>query len=155
MLAAAAPIDGSVRNGDFWLPDLSATCASVGITLMTFWQSLAQIQRRYGDQTNTLITNHLTEIFFGGISDALTGDAAARLSGNQEVMTRSSTIDQRTVGRNSQSESTTTTPLIPADLIRQIKPGDALCIHGTLQPTHLQTRKWWLEKTLRRRASSE
>ena len=145
-------LDEAGNTAASWLPDLSTTCASVGITLMTFWQSLAQIHHRYGDQTNTLITNHLTKIFFGGISDAMTGDAAARLSGNQEVTTRSNTTDQRAVGRNSQSESTTTTPLIPADLIRQIKPGDALCIHGTLQPIHLQTRKWWTDRRLRRRA---
>ena len=145
-------LDEAGNTAASWLPDLSTTCASVGITLMTFWQSLAQIQHRYGDQTNTLVTNHLTKIFFGGISDATTGDAAARLSGNQEVPTRSTTTDQRTAGRNSLSETATTTPLVPADLIRQIKPGDALCIHGTLQPIHLQTRKWWKDRELRRRA---
>jgi type IV secretory pathway TraG/TraD family ATPase VirD4 len=121
---------------------------------MTFWQSLAQIQHRYGDQTNTLITNHLTKIFFGGISDPMSGDAAAKLSGIQEVFTRSTTSDRQASGaRRSQSESSTTTNLIPADLIRQIKPGDALCIHGTLQPIHLQTRRWWKDRDLRKRAN--
>jgi type IV secretion system protein VirD4 len=149
-------LDEAGNTAASWLPDLSTTCASVGITLMTFWQSLAQIQHRYGDQTNTLITNHLTKIFFGGISDPMSGDVAAKLSGIQEVFTRSVTSDRQASGaRRSQSESSTTTNLIPADLIRQIKPGDALCIHGTLQPIHLQTRRWWKEKDLRTRALNQ
>ena len=125
-------LDEAGNTAASWLPSLSTTCASVGITLMTFWQSLAQITHRYGDQTNTLVTNHTTKIFFGGISDAMTGDAAAKLSGNQEVLTRSATTDRTMTGRHSTTENTTATPLVSADLVRQIKPFHALCIHGTL-----------------------
>jgi type IV secretion system protein VirD4 len=145
-------LDEAGNTAASWLPDLSTTCASVGITLMSFWQSLAQIQHRYGDRTNTLITNHLTKIFFGGISDPMSGDAAAKLSGSQEILTRSATTDRQSSGRRSMTENSTTSNLIPADLIRQIQPGDALCIHGTLQPIHLQTRKWWKDRGLRKRA---
>ncbi len=145
-------LDEAGNTAASWLPDLSTTCASVGITLMSFWQSLAQIQHRYGDRTNTLITNHLTKIFFGGISDPMSGDAAAKLSGSQEILTRSATTDRQSSGRRSMTENSTTSNLIPADLIRQIQPGDALCIHGTLQPIHLQTRKWWKDRGLRQRA---
>ena len=146
-------LDEAGNTAASWLPALSTTCASVGITLMTFWQSLAQIQHAYGDRTNTLITNHLTKIFFGGISDPMSGETAAKLSGNQEVLTRSTTTDRNTPsGRRSLTENSTTTNLIPADLIRQIQPGDALCIHATLQPIHLHTRRWWKDRGLRKRA---
>ncbi len=145
-------LDEAGNTAASWLPDLSTTCASVGITLMTFWQSLAQIQHRYADRSNTLITNHLTKIFFGGISDPASGDAAAKLSGSQEIFTRSTTTDRQTSGRHSVSENSTTSNLIGSDLIRQIQPGDALCIHGTLQPIHLKTRRWWKDRELRMRA---
>ena len=145
-------LDEAGNTAASWLPQISTTCASVGITLMTFWQSLAQITHRYGDQTNTLVTNHTTKIFFGGISDTMTGDAAAKLSGSQEVLTRSATTDRTTTGRHSTTENTTATPLVSADLVRQIKPFHALCIHGTLQPIHLRARKWWRNGALRARA---
>ena len=148
-------LDEAGNTAASWLPSLSTTCASVGITLMTFWQSLAQITHRYGDQTNTLVTNHTTKIFFGGISDAMTGDAAAKLSGNQEVLTRSATTDRTIAGRHSTTENTTATPLVSADLVRQIKPFHALCIHGTLQPIHLRARKWWRNRALRSRAEAK
>jgi type IV secretory pathway TraG/TraD family ATPase VirD4 len=147
-------LDEAGNTAASWLPDLSTTCASVGITLMSFWQSLAQIQHRYGDRTNTLITNHLTKIFFGGISDPMSGDTASKLSGSQEVLSRSSTTSDNSNNgaRRSLTENTTATGLIGADLVRQIRPGDALCIHGTLQPIHLRTRRYWEDRALRRRA---
>ncbi len=147
-------LDEAGNTAASWLPDLSTTCASVGITLMSFWQSLAQIQHRYGDRTNTLITNHLTKIFFGGISDPMSGDTASKLSGSQEVLSRSATTsdNSNSGGRRSLTENTTATGLIGADLVRQIRPGDALCIHGTLQPIHLRTRRYWEDRALRRRA---
>ncbi len=40
-------LDEAGNTAASWLPEVSTTCASVGITLMTFWQSLAQIEHRY------------------------------------------------------------------------------------------------------------
>jgi type IV secretory pathway TraG/TraD family ATPase VirD4 len=68
-----------------------------------------------------------------------------------DLGSRTST-DRQSSGRRSTTENSTTSNLIPVDLIRQIQPGDALCIHGTLQPIHLQTRKWWKDRGLRKRA---
>ena len=137
-----------------WLPEVSTTCASVGITLMTFWQSLAQIEHRYRDQAPTLFTNHLTKIFFGGISDGTSGTTASGLTGTHEVPSRSRSIDRGGMsGRNSESLSASTAALVPPEMLRQIQPGDALCIHGTLQPIHLHTRRYWNDRTLKRRAN--
>ena len=146
-------LDEAGNTAASWLPEVSTTCASVGITLMTFWQSLAQIEHRYRDQAPTLFTNHLTKIFFGGISDGTSGTTASGLTGTHEVPSRSRSIDRGGMsGRNSESLSAATAALIPPEMLRQIRPGDALCIHGTLQPIHLHTRRYWNDRALRRRA---
>ena len=120
---------------------------------MTFWQSLAQIEHRYRDEAPTLFTNHLTKIFFGGISDGTSGTTASGLTGSHEVNARSRSIDRNSAaGRNSESLSTVAAALVPPEMLRQIRPGDALCIHGTLQPIHLHTRRYWTDRNLRKRA---
>jgi type IV secretory pathway TraG/TraD family ATPase VirD4 len=146
-------LDEAGNTAASWLPQISTTCASVGITLMTFWQSLAQIELRYHDQAPTLFTNHLTKIFFGGISDGTSGTTASSLTGTHQVQALSRSIDRTNpTGRNSESLTTIATALVPPEMLRQIKPGDALCIHGTLQSIHLKTRRYWTNKQLRKRA---
>ena len=44
-------------------------------------QSLAQAEAIFGTKTETLLTNHLTKIFFDGTSDQTTLETAARLAG--------------------------------------------------------------------------
>ena len=39
-------------------------------------------------------------------------------------------------------------PLAPADVLRQMRPGDALLIHGTLPPAQLRTRPYYAERDL-------
>lgn len=149
-------LDEAGNTAASWLPQISTTCASVGITLMTIWQSLAQIQHRYRDEAPTLFTNHLTKIFFGGISDGHSGTIASNLTGSNEVRTIARSIDRgATTGRNSESLSAAPAALVPPELLRQIQPGDALCIHGTLQPIHLHTRRYWQDRGLRRRTAGE
>jgi type IV secretion system protein VirD4 len=146
-------LDEAGNTAASWLPEISTTCASVGITLMTLWQSLAQIEHRYRDQAPTLFTNHLTKIFFGGISDGTSGTTASALTGSHEIQTRSRSIDRSSAnGRNSESLAATTASLVPPEMLRQVQPGDALCIHGTLQPIHLRTRRYWSDRKLKARA---
>jgi type IV secretion system protein VirD4 len=136
-----------------WLPSVATTCASNGLTLITLWQSLAQAEAAFGKRTDTLLTNHLTKIIFGGTSDQATLDAAARLTGQHEVLTHSLTDGAGTNqgARRSLTANTTSASLLAADLVRQIPAGQALCIHGTLPPIHLHTRRWWRDKDLRAR----
>jgi type IV secretory pathway TraG/TraD family ATPase VirD4 len=146
-------LDEAGNTAASWLPEVSTTCASVGITLMTLWQSLAQIEHRYRDQAPTLFTNHLTKLFFGGISDGTSGTTASGLTGMHEVPTRSRNLDRNSIGgRKSESLAAATAALVPPEMLRQIQPGDALCIHGTLQPIHLHTRRYWSDRALRKRA---
>ncbi len=133
------------------LPQVAATCAGIGLLLVTIWQSKAQIDAAYGTLGDSVLTNHGSKIIFSGVSDRATLDYASSLLGDEEVHQRSVSADLYGGHRNI-SESTTRTHLVPGDVLRQMEPGNALLLHGTLRPAHLVARPWYLKRRWRRAA---
>lgn len=132
-----------------WLPEVAATCAGIGILLVTIWQSKAQLDAAYGRLSDSVLTNHLTKVVFSGCSDAATLDYVSRLLGDEDVERRSTSYDiAGGTGRRSVSESTQREALTPFHLLRQVRPGEAVLIHGTLPPAHLTARQYWTEPDL-------
>ena len=82
---------------------------------------------------------------FSGASDAATLDYVSRLLGDEDVSHRSVSYDVGGGTRRSVSESTHREALTPFHLLRQVRPGEAVLIHGTLPPAHLIARRWWEE----------
>lgn len=72
--------------------------------------------------------------------------------GQAEVGTRSHSATTRFAGGSDQY-STTHVPLAPAHVLRQMRPGDALLVHGTLPPAHVRTRPFYRERHLAERAT--
>jgi type IV secretion system protein VirD4 len=139
-----------------WLPAVASTCAGVGILLVTVWQSKAQIDAEYGRLADSVITNHGTKVIYAGVSDPTSFGYVASLVGEEEIPTRSITADLRIDGgRRSVSESTIHRPLVPGHLLRLLRPGDALLIHGTLPPARLVSRPWDIDRRLRRLAAGK
>jgi type IV secretion system protein VirD4 len=134
-----------------WLPGYASTCAGIGIQLITVWQSKSQIDHAYGKLGDSVLTNHGTKIFYSGISDPSTLKYAAELLGEEEVLTRSFT-ESGSGGSKSMNESTTRASLVPADILRQVAPGQALLLHGTLRPAHLHSRPYFADKRLSMKA---
>ena len=130
-----------------WLPGVASTCAGIGLLLVSIWQSKAQIDAAYGRLADSVITNHGTKIIFSGVSDLATLDYAARLLGDEEILRRSSTLELG-VGRRSISEAAVAARLVPAHVLRQVRPGEALLIHGTLPPAHLHARPYYRDRHL-------
>ena len=128
-----------------WLPEVAATCAGIGILLVTIWQSKAQLDAAYGRLADSVLTNHLTKVVFSGCSDPATLDYVSRLLGDEDVQHRSTVLRPRRRHRRSVSESTHREALTPFHLLRQVRPGEAVLIHGTLPPAHLQARRYWTE----------
>jgi len=125
-----------------WLPEVSSTCAGLGIQLVTIWQSLAQIHESYGKRADILLTNHATKLFFPGASDDTTLGYASKIVGDEEVERRSWSNDVGG-GRRSISGQTNREPLVPYFLTRLPKYGSALLIHSNIAPAHIQGREWW------------
>ncbi|MBK5224108.1 MAG: type IV secretory system conjugative DNA transfer family protein [Acidimicrobiia bacterium] len=133
------------------LPEYASTLAGIGVVLVTIWQSLAQIDAAYGRQADTILTNHLTKCFYAGLSDPASIRYVSQVLGDAEVDTRSRSASERAGGASEQF-STTRVALAPAHTLRQMRPGDALLIHGTLPPAHVRTRPFYRDKELARRA---
>jgi type IV secretion system protein VirD4 len=115
------------------LPEYASTLAGIGVVLVTIWQSLAQIEASYGRDADTILTNHLTKVFYAGLSDPASLRYVAQVLGDAEVETRSQSLPE-VLGRASTQLSTTRTALAPAHALRQMQPGDGLLVHGTLPP---------------------
>lgn len=134
------------------LPEYASTLAGLGVLLVTVWQSLAQIESTYGRQTGTILSNHLSKLFYAGLSDRDSLGYVSSVLGEEEIETLSFTDDLHG-GRGSRQLSTSRNPLAPPHVVRQQTRGDALLIHGTLPPAHLRTRPYYREPELRERAS--
>ena len=129
------------------LPEYASTVAGIGILLVTIWQSKAQLDVAYHRAADTILTNHLTKVFYTSASDLSGLELAAKLVGDAHLPMRSSSADLRGTG-GSLSESSHAIPLAPAEVLRQMVPGDALLIHGTLPPAQLRTRPYYRERQL-------
>jgi type IV secretion system protein VirD4 len=136
------------------LPEYASTLAGLGVLLVTIWQSLAQIEAAYGHQADTILTNHLTKVFYAGLSDPASIRYVATVLGDAEVETRSRSTSQRPAGGSNQY-ATTRVALAPAHVLRQMRPGDALLLHGTLPPAHIRTRPYYRDRHLADRAATQ
>ena len=141
-------LDEAANTPTRWLPNVASTCSGLGILLVTIWQSKAQIEAAYGTLADAVLTNHGTKIIFSGVSDLSTMDYASRLLGDEEVRHDALTIDTAR-GAHIINESTARVRLLPADILRQAPPGDALLVHGTLPPAHLHSRPYYASRRLR------
>ena len=130
-----------------WLPEVSSTCAGIGIQLVTIWQSYAQIHEAYGKRADTLLTNHATKLFFPGSSDDSTLGYVSKIVGD-ELIERRSWSNDVDGGRRSISGQSNNEALVPYFLSRLPKYGSALMIHSNTPPAHVQGRPWWKIKRL-------
>jgi type IV secretion system protein VirD4 len=133
------------------LPEFTSTLAGLGVLLVTIWQSLAQIESAYGKAADTILSNSLSKVIYAGVSDERTLRYVGQVTGDAEIDTRSRS-DARGNGPGSDQWSTTRAPLAPVHALRQMLPGDALLLHGTLPPAHIRTRPFYREPDLRQRA---
>jgi type IV secretion system protein VirD4 len=134
------------------LPEYASTLAGLGVLLVTIWQSIAQLEVAHGRQADTILTNHLSKVFYAGLSDPASLRYASLVLGDEEVETRSRSM-AGDAGRGSLQLATTRVSLAPAHVLRQMRPGHALLVHGTLPPAHIRTRPYYRDRRLAARAS--
>jgi type IV secretion system protein VirD4 len=134
------------------LPNYASTVAGLGVQLVTIWQSVAQITRAYGKGAGIVLTNHLSKVFYAGLSDEDSLGYVAKVLGEEEVDARSLSGHWSALARTSVTDTTNRVSLVQAHCLRQMTPGDALLVHGTLPPAHIATRRYYDERSLARRA---
>ena len=110
---------------------------------------MAQIDAVFGrDVAATIVSNHRAKLLMAGIADPATLDYASRLAGEQADQHFSQTRGFQ--GELSSTESIQYRSLLPSHAVRQMAPGEALLIYGTLPAAKLSLRPWFREKTLSR-----
>ena len=130
------------------LATLASTGAGQGIQLVSVFQDMAQINAVYGrDRAPTIVSNHRAKVILSGIADAQTLDYVARLLGDEEVRQVSST--SAADGRRSTPESVAYRGLVPANVLREMRPGHGLLVYGHLAPARIALRPWFKDRRLR------
>jgi type IV secretion system protein VirD4 len=145
-------IEGEVVIDDMEMARCGEVVEWLGVLLVTIWQSVAQVEVAYGRQADTILTNHLSKVFYAGLSDPASLRYITTVLGDAEVETRSRSTSQRPAAESSQY-ATTRVALAPAHVLRQMRPGDALLLHGTLPPAHIRTRPFYDDRHLATRAA--
>jgi type IV secretion system protein VirD4 len=137
-----------------WLPAEVSTIAALGAFFVTCWQSLSQMQHRYTTLADAVLSGHRTKCFFAGVDDLATTRYVSTLLGHEHVTRRGFSRDlpmwfgNRQPARRSMSESSQREEFAPANALRQMFPGEAVLLHGTLPPVHLEAVRWWQEPVL-------
>jgi type IV secretion system protein VirD4 len=128
------------------LDGLASTGAGQGIQLVTIFQDLAQVERRYGKGARTIVNNHRAKIFASGIGDPETLRYISQIVGDGEFRQRSETAGEK--GHASSTEGSTYRDLAPANVVRGARPGSAVLVYGHLPPARLSLRPWFDEPDL-------
>jgi type IV secretory pathway TraG/TraD family ATPase VirD4 len=125
---------------------LAATCSSHGITLVTCFQDLAQIQARWATRSTTVVNNHRTRIVLSGLADSGAADLFGTLAG--------SAVDRGTLRQRSASPVTTSRrSLLEPHEIRGLPHHRGIMVSGRLPATRLALDPWWKIPGLRTRGS--
>lgn len=115
-------------------------------------------EQLYGRHADTLLTNHRTKLIYPSSSiDMATSDYVSALIGSEHVR---SDLDKSRWGGPGQEPPTrspsTSVPFLPASVLRRMRVGDALLLHGELSVVWIQgravrragkasgpPRRWW------------
>lgn len=124
------------------LPGYASTARSHGITLVSIWQDLAQIKAVYGTRAQTVLNNHGAKLFGTGIADDTTLEYVSRLIGDERRTEINVSRDLRS-SRRSLSEHTNYRRAAPMDVIRRIRPNEAVLLYGSELPAHVRLRPWF------------
>lgn len=137
-----------------WLPAAVSTLAGLGAVLVTCWQSRSQITDRYGSLSDAVMSGHRSKVFFSGLDDPSSVDYVTKVAGDARVDQRTWSADARGTWRTI-SEHPEKEQLLPAHLVRQMLPQEAVLFHGTLPPVHLRAVRWWEDNQLRRLVATD
>ncbi len=125
-----------VRDLAPWL----SQCGDHGITIATSWQSIAQIDHRYGRaERDAILAASTAQLFIPPIADPTTSEYITRLLGEEPVANTSH-------GRGLRGQKTLTVgeqPAVSAPSLRQVTRGHALLVYRDLPPALVRAPGWY------------
>ncbi|WP_044378612.1 TraM recognition domain-containing protein [Streptomyces noursei] len=125
------------------LPDLYSHLGSRGIIPITILQSYRQGQKVWGDAGMDAMWSASTiKVIGSGIDDPDFADKLSRLIGDHDVETTSTSHSE---SGKSTSISMRQERILPADAIRALPKGTALCLATGMRAAMLDLRPWYLD----------
>ncbi|MGW1629074.1 type IV secretory system conjugative DNA transfer family protein [Streptomyces sp. 067-1] len=125
------------------LPDLYSHLGSRGIIPITILQSYRQGQKVWGDAgMDAMWSASTVKVIGSGIDDPDFADKLSRLIGDHDVETTSTSHSE---SGKSTSVSMRQERILPADAIRALPKGTALCFATGMRPAMLDLRPWYRE----------
>ncbi|WP_121842273.1 type IV secretory system conjugative DNA transfer family protein [Streptomyces sp. S5] len=125
------------------LPDLYSHLGSRGIIPITILQSYRQGQKVWGDAgMDAMWSASTVKVIGSGIDDPDFADRLSRLIGDHDVETTSTSHSE---SGKSTSVSTRQERILPADAIRALPKGTALCFATGMRAAMLDLRPWYRE----------
>ncbi|MFE9801503.1 type IV secretory system conjugative DNA transfer family protein [Streptomyces goshikiensis] len=125
------------------LPDLYSHLGSRGIIPITILQSYRQGQKVWGDAgMDAMWSASTVKVIGSGIDDPDFADKLSRLIGDHDVETKSTSVSD---SGKSTSISMRQERILPADAIRALPKGSALCFATGMRAAMLDLRPWYLE----------
>lgn len=125
------------------LPDLYSHLGSRGIIPITILQSYRQGQKVWGDAGMDAMWSASTiKVIGSGIDDPDFADKLSRLIGDHDVATTSTSVSS---SGKSTSISQRQERILPADAIRALPKGTALCLATGMRAAMLTLRPWYQE----------
>ncbi|MER8084329.1 type IV secretory system conjugative DNA transfer family protein [Streptomyces sp. NPDC087532] len=125
------------------LPDLYSHLGSRGIIPITILQSYRQGQKVWGDAgMDAMWSASTVKVIGSGIDDPDFADKLSRLIGDHDVETTSTSHSE---SGKSTSVSMRQERILPADAIRALPKGSALCFATGMRVAMLDLRPWYLE----------
>ena len=140
--ANIAPVHG--------LDQIVSTAASYGIQLVTVFQDLAQLERRYDRAAKTIVNNHRGLVLLPGCKDVDTLDLASHLVGDHSIDRPS--VTRQYGGQRSSTTGAEWRPLMAPALARTLRDGRGVLVYGNVPPIEVRLRPWFKHRRLRARA---
>lgn len=116
------------------LPTWASLLSGYYVQLVTVWQSKSQIDALYGPDADAVLTNHRSKVFYGGMTDLSGLNYLATLLGHEH---QPALLSSQPTWRD-QHAGPALVQLTPPNVLRAIKVGEALLVHGQLPPIHLK-----------------
>jgi type IV secretion system protein VirD4 len=129
-----------VRNLASWL----SQCGDHGIVIATIWQSIAQIDQRYGRAARDAICAASTaQLFIPPLAEPTSAGYLTELLGEEPVANASGGISHNTLAVGHQKAA-------PAPWLRQVGRGRAILIYRDLPPAIVRAPGWFEDPRFRR-----
>ncbi len=124
-----------IRNLASWL----SQCGDHGVTIATIWQSIAQIDQRYGRPARDAICAASTaQVFIPPLAEPTSTGYLTELLGEEAVANTSTST-----GQSRRTLNTSQRKVGPAPWLRQIPRGQAILIYRDLPPAIVHAPGWY------------